>query len=960
MTTPDPRRRFDERAIGAGTTPRFVLLVILLLVSSGSMMISVSLSRRLSETDANSFGCMLAAGVDPNRIDDMASSIGMVLHADALEACQARYAPEPPLDLVGILWPVLVLVASALVFRALPAWKMWRGRHVPLEDVDRTGDIRGTLHEVAAQAGLARTPRFVVAPTELSAGAAVYGSNRRPTVCLHAGLLARRSGEPEGFRAVLLHEFAHVRNGDVTLTYATVALWRVFLALVLLPYLVWCVAALATSFRSPIRHAEQMTVWRALILCVFLTVLVYLARADVLRMREVYADLAAVSGGADPRSWAIMVPPGPEGRLRRGWARLTEVWRTHPRWDLRRGALEDPAMLFGVQALPMLLTGIAAPVITNQAGTVLGGGGGWREYVVPLLGAAAVTGVAGIALWRAVAHAVLTKRRVLSGVRAGLWLGAGMAVGAVVTQQVSTTRWLPPHAEVLAAVVAAGVLFAWWTAESSQLWLRAWPWRVRGPAMLLVMAVGCLLLTAWMVWWDTFGINLVGGWFDMDAARRETELTFPGPVAEHQGMVLALSVWFEVFTGFIHPLVLAAVCALCVVPLLAWTTGRGHREEQASEASEDSGENAAEESRPTLPPLRPVLLAAMLGGLASWGGIAVAKAYMHTWQPPSGQRGGLYSVSLSAWMLVVLVTFSATTGALLANRLGRYPLYSTLLTAEITALTGLLGAHLLMSVDGCIEPLSTLASHCNWVPSPAWTVTRPLLAPVLITTALAVTIAAAVVLAFRRLRARDQGRSMATRQPESRRRLYIRRTAVAAICAVVMSATVAAAAETDREGTSGDGLENRNRAYSQVPRAAASTPVIQRAQLEYWLKFGGGDLLNRFGDAHHALGDAFTKGADAGGIVEESAFEPVCRKFGRIAKDAGKYFPIPDARADAQWQKHNALMQKGAKSCSHSFDHGDEREFNKSMDDIDEAAAFSEKMGRRFDEIRAAAPDPSP
>ncbi|RFC77365.1 M48 family metalloprotease [Streptomyces sp. AcE210] len=950
MTTPDLRRRFDERAIGAGTTPRFVLLLTLLLVSSGSMMISVSFSR-LSETDANSMGCMLAAGVDPNRIDDMASSIGMVLHADALETCLARYAPESMPDWLDLLWPGLVLVASALVFRSLPAWKVWRGRHVPLEDVDRMGAIRSTLHEVAAQAGLARTPRFVVAPTALSAGAAVYGSNRRPTVCLHAGLLARRSGDPEGFRAVLLHEFAHVRNGDVTLTYATVALWRVFLALVLLPYLVWCVAALATSFQSPIRHAEQMTVGRAFILPAFLTVLVYLARADVLRMREVYADLAAVSAGADPRGWAVPVLPGPEGRLGRGWARFAEVWRTHPGWDLRRGALEDPATLFGVQALPMFLTGIAAPVITDQAGTLLGGGSGWRAYLVPLLGAVAVTAVAGIALWRAVAHAVLTERRVPSGVRAGLWLGAGMAIGALVTHQVSLTRWLPPHAEVLSLVVAAGVLFTWWTTEASQLWLRAWPRRGRGPAMLLVMAAGCLLLTAWIVWWETYGINLVGGWFDMDAARRETELTFPGPIAEHQGMISAVSVWFEVFAGFAQPLVLAAVCALCVVPLLAWTTGRDRREEQAP------GEDRADESSPSLPPLRPVLLAAMLGGLACWGGTAVAKAYMHTWQPEAGERGGLYSVSLSAWVLVALVAFSATTGAVIAHRLGRYPFYSTLLTAEITALTGLLGYYLLMSVDGCIQPLSTLASQCHWVPHPAWTVTRSLLAPVLISTALVVAIAAAAVLAFRRLRGREQKRSEPVRQPASRRRLYVRRAAVAAICAVTVSAvTVAAAAEAGREGTSGGGVDRRNQAYSQVPRAAASTPVIRRAQLEYWLKFGGGDLLNRFGDAHQALGDAFIKGADAGGVIKDSEFDPICREFGRVAQDAGKYFPIPDAQADAQWKKHNALMQKAATSCSHSFDHGDEQEFDKSMDDIDRTALFMDAVGRRFDEIRAAAP----
>ncbi|WP_326615460.1 hypothetical protein OG949_41850 (plasmid) [Streptomyces scopuliridis] len=99
-----------------------------------------------------------------------------------------------------------------------------------------------------------------------------------------------------------------------------------------------------------------------------------------------------------------------------------------------------------------------------------------------------------------------------------------------------------------------------------------------------------------------------------------------------------------------------------------------------------------------------------------------------------------------------------------------------------------------------------------------------------------------------------------------------------------------------------------------------------------------------------------SKAPTRGGIIKDSDFDPICRQFGRIAKDAGEYFPIPDARADAQWKKHNALMQKAAKSCSHSFDHGDEQEFNKSMDDFDKTAVFIDAMGRRFDEIRAAAP----
>ncbi|MFD9405773.1 M48 family metallopeptidase [Streptomyces sp. NPDC059989] len=960
-TTAHLRHRIDERAISAGTTMRFALLVILLLVSSGSMMIMGSeIGRSNSKEVVNWYGCHLAAGVDPNRIDDLATNLGALLYADTLDACLARYAPEPPWQL-NLVWPALTLVASAVLFRVLPAWKARRSRVVPLEAVDHTGEIRRTLDDLAATAGLARMPRIVVDPATASTGAVVFGSNRRPTVCLHGGLLARRSGDPEGFRAVLLHEFAHVRNGDVTLTYATVAVWRVFVALVLLPYLVWCATVIPTSYKSPFWAGQQPFVARAFVLPVFLTVLVYLARSDVLRMREVYADLAAVRWGAGPRGWAVATPEVPESGLKRRLAPFVELWRTHPRWDLRRRAMDDPAALFGIRALPMFLTGAAASMISAQTASSLGPntGSGGQAFLMALPAATVVAGVAGVALWRAVAHALLTGRRVPSGVRAGLWLGAGMAVGELAMYRVAVARWLPAHVEALGAAVAVGALFAWWTTQCSHLWFRAWPRRAKGPAVLLVMAAGSLLLTAWFVWWQIHGTHLASGWIDMTAAREATELTFPGPTAAHQGMVFALAVWFDVFSGLDQPVVLAAVCALWVVPLPAWTTGSatGVRR-RAGEAPDGSMEAEPRTALPTLPKLRGVLLVSMLGGVACWVGAAIAKAYMHTWQPPSGQRGGLYSVSLAAWVLVVLVTVSAVAGAVASSRVRRYRLPITLMTAEISALIGLFGFLMLLSVDGCVRPLSTLASHCHWVPSGAWSMVGPmLLGPVLVSTALLAAVAASVVSAVDRMRGAGLPRAASVRPPDSRRQLHARHAAVSAICAVAVAATVSAATVGLRHKPSNGAFDRQaqDHAYAKIPRAEGSSAVIRRAQLEYWLNFGGRDLMRRSADAHDRLGTALNRAADAGGRVERSTFDPVCSEFDQLATDAGRYFPIPDARADSQWQKYMTQVREGSRDCLRSFAEDDEKRFMASINELTDALAALTAMGFRFDEIRAAA-----
>ncbi|WP_432932773.1 M48 family metalloprotease [Microbispora sp. CA-135349] len=243
--------RIDERSMVAGTTVRFTLLLVLLLVSSGSMMQSVI--NRLYGAD--NYGCLLAAGGDPNQgIQSYAARI--TRYFAAVQTCRDRFEPEAPLWLT-LLWPALLVTATVVLFRCLPRWKARRGRFVPLEAIDHDGEIRRRLADFAAVAGLDRLPRVVVDPAAASTSAVVFGSNRRPIVCLHGGLLARMSTDPTAFRAVALHEFAHVRNGDVTLTYTTIAVWRVFIGLVLLSYVVWELSDIPASARSrfwPVTH----------------------------------------------------------------------------------------------------------------------------------------------------------------------------------------------------------------------------------------------------------------------------------------------------------------------------------------------------------------------------------------------------------------------------------------------------------------------------------------------------------------------------------------------------------------------------------------------------------------------------------------------------------------------------------------------------------------------------------
>ncbi|MBO1415338.1 M48 family metalloprotease, partial [Streptomyces sp. FH025] len=399
----NPQPRFDERAITAGTTMRFVLLVALLVVSSGAMVTQVLHIRAIAPSQHGT-GCLLSAGADPFDGTDTGTLIAGLNQYDAYEACVDRFEPAPSWWPATV-WTALLVAAAGAVFWAIPRWKARRGRSLPLHLMDFDGQVGRELAQFSMAAGLGRVPRAVVDPTVTTATAVVFGRNRRPVIRLHGGLLARRSSDPDRYRAVLLHELAHVRNGDITLTYATIALWRVFLLLVLLPYAVWLLYDLPAKTRAVDWEQQAPGFTRSIVLVIAMTALVYLARSDVLRSREIHADLTALRWGADPHGWTGREADPTGGALRRTVRSFVQLWRTHPQWELRRRSLADPAALFELRALPMFLTGAAAALFGDQIGEYLGSrgqSGAWVQQATELIAAGLVTGVAAVALWRAV------------------------------------------------------------------------------------------------------------------------------------------------------------------------------------------------------------------------------------------------------------------------------------------------------------------------------------------------------------------------------------------------------------------------------------------------------------------------------------------------------------------------------------------------------------------------------
>ncbi|WP_169750171.1 M48 family metalloprotease [Streptosporangium amethystogenes] len=303
-----------------------------------------------------------------------------------------------------------VVLAAAVLYLVLPAWKSRRGRGRPVGEgpEDELGRL---LSELAARADV-KAVRFTVDPAVATTGAVAFGRPGRYVVRLHGGLLARRYADPAGFEAVVLHELAHVRSGDVRLAYATTALWRAFLVGVFLPYVALKASFLFTAFTSGSGSVHWQGAVPFLSRALTLALLLTLARADLLRNRELYADLAAVRWGASKSVWSRYDDARARGRR---WM-IGDLWRTHPSWERRRRSLNDSTALSGSPALPMLLTGIATLLTTTTLSPVLSDPA--MVTVCVLVVAGVVAGIVVMASGLAAARAVAAGRRPPSGVRA--------------------------------------------------------------------------------------------------------------------------------------------------------------------------------------------------------------------------------------------------------------------------------------------------------------------------------------------------------------------------------------------------------------------------------------------------------------------------------------------------------------------------------------------------------------
>jgi Zn-dependent protease with chaperone function len=633
---------------------------------------------------------------------------------DAFRECTQTLYRESSWWMLG--GAALVLALGGVLALAWPALKERRQRLEPLRE-DEAPEVLRTLRALASEAGLRREPQWTWNPLATAPTGQAYGRPGRHAVALSGGLVVLHATDPDAFRAIVRHELAHLLNGDVDVTYATLSLWYAFLAAAVLPFLL-------VSLGDGELFAGAT--WRVLALAA----LVYLTRNAVLRSRELYADVRA------------SVPDGPDGALRRVLGALPRSSRRlrdrilalHPTAELRLATVDDPRPLFGLRPLELFAAGLTATIAFDSVRLLV------ASFVkdpldasilAALVFAPLVVGVAGVAIWRSRFAALACRERAKPTWPGALALTAGLLLGPELALERIAGA---PDATLLddlggrgviwiVALAALLVLALDWVAVGASLWLRANAARRSRGATAAGLLISAGVFTV-----------VLGTYFALRELRVPIELSKASTALQHaqvDSVAWAGPRWLwqlvmdpltlVVLSKPVVPLALVAVWAFPLAAALV----RNHRTGEAPWAFLDPG-GRLEPTRPRLRPVRALAIGAA-GGLACLLAYVALRGGIHagvSWD--TRQRDELI-LAFVFWQLVIALAFQAAAAGVavaVARNAGR--LAEGLAAACVTGTIATFGLVAGPVAGGCVDPIGIRPGPCTWDVSAdfTWTIWR--------------------------------------------------------------------------------------------------------------------------------------------------------------------------------------------------------------------------------------------
>ena len=519
------RRAVGDRSVLPTTlSVRFLVLFVLILASTASIYGYLGLRLgRAGETRVA--GCLAGSALDEMRRFQPENMSRLIGSTTPVVTC---VAPDVNLIVWSSVAGLLLVVVTTFVGYALAApWRLRVRRRLlkPLAAYDPAAAAE--VDRLVARYGLTRPPVALVAP--LGHASHVYGTARRPLLCLAGATVRARGRDPERFTAIVLHELAHLRNRDTRPTLLATTAWRSFLVLAIVPYMALLAADVSgLRPRQIVFRGDDLHTTLAIAAMI---ALVLLTRLAVLRDRELSAD--GTAGRYDDGVLARHLRrPGLEPPARR-----PVVLRMHPTVEQRRRAAAEPWNLPSLSIWQLAGAGFGLSVLCQDAGTfawqaALAAGfdpvpSGGTTYLLIAMVAVADIGPIGALAW--LVEAVTWRHRVRELVAPArspvlalaVGLGAGMILGEPgAVSAANASHWGvfdgvgdgSAGTAVVSALMLVGILAALsrWSWDNAGAWLPSVRGSLRRVSRWSAVAGTVAILPWYATWWSMHDEPVMG------------------------------------------------------------------------------------------------------------------------------------------------------------------------------------------------------------------------------------------------------------------------------------------------------------------------------------------------------------------------------------------------------------------------------------------------------------------